>query len=146
MDNAAVWRRTVIVKGEDKMALRNPYKAYSQYKQNTVSTASPEELTLMLYNGMIKFANQAIIAIDEKKIPQAHEAIVRTSDIVTELNATLNMDYEVSKGLRPLYNFLSERLMEANISKDKRMIEEIIPIITELRDTWKQAMELTKKK
>lgn len=128
------------------MALRNPYKAYSQYKQNTVSTASPEELTLMLYNGMIKFANQAIISIEEKKIPQAHEAIVRTSDIVTELNATLNMDYDVAKGLRPLYDFLYERLTEANINKDKRIIEEIIPIMTELRDTWKQAMELTKKK
>lgn len=128
------------------MAIRNPYNAYNQYKQNTVATAPPEELTLMLYNGIIKFANQAIIAIDEVRIPQAHEAITRAHDIVIELNATLKMEYEVSKGLRPIYDFLSDRLIDANIKKDKRIIEEILPIITELRDTWKQAMELAKKK
>ncbi len=128
------------------MALRNPYNAYNQYKQNSVATAAPEELTLMLYNGMVKFANQGIIAIDEKKIPQAHEAITRANDIVNELNNTLNMDYEVSKGLRQLYDFISDQLIQANISKDKKIIEDILPIITELRDTWKQAMELAKKK
>jgi len=128
------------------MALKNPYNAYNQYKENTVFTASPEELTLMLYNGMIKYANQAIIAIDEKRIPQAHETIIRTSAIVSELNMTLNMDYEISQGLRPLYDFLNERLFEANITKDKKIIEDILPIINELRDTWKQAMEMTKKK
>ncbi len=128
------------------MALRNPYKAYNQYKENTVFTASPEELTLMLYNGMIKYANQAIIAMEEKRIPQAHEAIIRTSAIISELSMTLNMDYEVSQGLRPLYDFLNERLVEANITKDKKIIEDILPIISELRDTWKQAMEMAKKK
>jgi len=128
------------------MALRNPYNAYNQYKQNTVFTASPEELTLMLYNGMVKYANQAMIAIEEKRIPQAHEAITRTSDIIMELNMTLNMDYEVSQGLRQLYDFLLNRLTEANIAKDKGIIEEILPLITELRDTWKEAMELAKKK
>ena len=128
------------------MALRNPYNAYNQYKQNTVFMASPEELTMMLYNGMVKFVSQAAIAMKEKKIPQAHEAITRAGDIIMELNMTLNMEYEVSKGLRQLYDFLLSQLTEANMTKDPKVIEEIIPIITEMRDTWKEAMELAKKK
>ena len=127
------------------MALRNPYNAYNKTKQNTVYTAPPEELTLMLYNGMVKFVNQAMIAMDEKKVPQAHEAISRTSDIIMELNMTLNMDYELSQGLRQLYDFLINKLVEANITKDKKVLEEILPLITDLRDTWKEAMVLAKK-
>lgn len=127
------------------MALRNPYNSYNKTKENAVFTASPEELTMMLYNGLVKFVNQAMIFIDEKKISQAHEAIYRTSDIIMELNMTLNMDYEVSKGLRQLYDFLLSKLVEANITKDKKVLEEILPIVIDLRDTWKEAMVLSKK-
>ena len=128
------------------MAIRNPYHAYNQYKQNDIMLASPEELTLMLYNGAIKFVNQAINAIDENEIEKAHISIVKTGDIIIELIATLNMDYEISKGLRSLYEYLSDRLMEATIHKDKEILEEVLPFFTELRDTWKEAMEIAKKK
>ncbi|MFT9494674.1 flagellar export chaperone FliS [Anaerosolibacter sp.] len=127
------------------MALNNPYTAYSQYKQNNIMLASPQELTLMLYNGAIKFANQAILAIDEKNIPKAHEAIVRASDIIIHLNSTLDMKYEVSNGLSQLYDFITHQLQEANIKKDKQILVELLPILTELRDTWKEAMNLAKK-
>lgn len=128
------------------MALKNPYNAYNQYKQNNILMASPEELTLMLYNGAVKFANQAILAIDEKNVPKAHEAIIRASDIISELNITLNMQYEISQNLRALYDFILDRLFNGNIKKDKKMIEEALTIITEMRDTWKEAMALAKKK
>ncbi len=128
------------------MALRNPYYAYNQYKQNDIMQASPEELTLMLYNGAIKFVHQAMNAIDKKEIENAHTAITKAGDILAELNATLNMDYEVSKGLRSLYVYLMERLVDANIHKNKEVLEEILPFLTELRDTWKEAMALAKKK
>jgi len=128
------------------VALRNPYYAYNQYKQNDIMQASPEELTLMLYNGAIKFVHQAMNAIDKKEIENAHTAIIKAGDILAELNATLNMDYEVSKGLRSLYVYLMERLVEANIHKSKEVLEEILPFLTELRDTWKEAMALAKKK
>jgi flagellar protein FliS len=128
------------------MALKNPYNAYNQYKQNDVMLASPEELTLMLYNGAIKYVNRAVIAIDDKNIENAHQSIARAEDIVAELNATLNTEYEVSKGLRSLYEFILERLVDANIQKDKEILEEILPFLTELRDTWKEAMALAKKK
>jgi len=128
------------------VALRNPYYAYNQYKQNDIMQASPEELTLMLYNGAIKFVHQAMNAIDKKEIENAHTAITKAGDILAELNATLNMDYEVSKGLRSLYVYLMERLVDANIHKNKEVLEEILPFLTELRDTWKEAMALAKKK
>lgn len=128
------------------MALNNPYNAYNQYKQNNVLTASPEELTLMLYNGAVKFANQAILAIDEKDVPKAHDLITRTNAIITELNATLNMQYELSENLRTLYDFVGSRLVAGNVSKDKKYIEEALEIISQMRDTWKEAMQLAKNK
>lgn len=128
------------------MALSNPYNAYNQYKQNTILTAPPEELTLMLYNGAIKFANQAILAIEEKNVPKAHELILRTEAIIAELNATLDMQYGLSQNLRRLYDFISDKLVQANISKDRKPIEDALVIITEMRDTWKEAMVLAKKK
>ncbi len=108
--------------------------------------APPQELTLMLYNGAIKFANQAMLAIDEKNISKAHQLILRTSDIITELNITLDMQYEISKNLRSLYVFILERLIDANVKKDKQYIAEALEIITQLRDTWKEAMHLAKNK
>ncbi|MEW9124686.1 MAG: flagellar export chaperone FliS, partial [Thermotaleaceae bacterium] len=97
-------------------------------------------------NGAVKFANQAILAIDEKDVPKAHNLIIRTNAIITELNATLNMQYELSENLRKLYDFVGDRLLEANISKDKQHIEEALEIITQMRDTWKEAMHLAKHK
>ncbi|WZL73761.1 flagellar export chaperone FliS [Clostridiaceae bacterium 35-E11] len=131
------------------MAIRNPYNnsnGTNQYMQNKIMMASPEELTLMLYNGAIKFINQGMIFIEEKSIQKAHEAIVRANDIITELNGTLDMQYEVAKGLRPIYDFIIEQLVEANIKKDKQILEEVLSMVTELRDTWKHAMDLAKKK
>ncbi|MCT4619778.1 MAG: flagellar export chaperone FliS [Marinisporobacter sp.] len=132
------------------MAMRNPYKnpygGSNQYKQNKVMMASPQELTLMLYEGAIKFVKQGILYIEQKNTQKSHEVIIRASDIIIELNSTLNMEYEISKGLRPIYDFLLEKLTEADIKKDKVILEEILPLFTELRDTWKEAMELAKKK
>ena len=125
------------------MALKNPY---DQYKQNNVMLASPEELTLMLYNGGIKFTNQAMYAIDEKNIAKAHEAIMRVREVIMELNFTLDMKYEISGQLRSLYNYIITLLTEANIRKEKVYLQEALELITELRDTWKEAMALAKQK
>ncbi|MDK2919026.1 MAG: flagellar secretion chaperone FliS [Candidatus Petromonas sp.] len=115
---------------------------FDHYKEQAILTARSEELTLMLYNGIIKFLNQAKIFIDQKNIEKSHNAIVKAQDIITELNVTLNMDYEISKGLRSLYDFMNRRLMEANIEKDKVIIDEVIELAEEMRDTWKEAISL----
>lgn len=117
---------------------------YQQYKQNSVQTASPEELTLMLYDGCLKFMRQAKIFIVEKKVPEAHNSIMRAQAIIEELNLTLNMDIPVSLNLRQLYVFILEQLIEANASKDAQYIDTIYPMVEELRDTWKEAMRRAK--
>lgn len=119
--------------------------AYAKYKEQSVNTATPEELTLMLYNGCIKFINLAEVFIDEKNIEKSNINIIKAQDIIRELNLTLNMDYEISNNLRQLYTFVNEKLLDANISKDKKALAEAKEIVTELRDTWKEAMALFRK-
>ena len=119
--------------------------AYAKYKEQSVNTATPEELTLMLYNGCIKFINLAEVFIDEKNIEKTNLNIQKAQAIIGELNLTLNMDYEISNNLRQLYTFVNEKLLDANISKDKKALAEAKEIVTELRDTWKEAMALFRK-
>lgn len=99
----------------------------------------------MLYNGAIKFIHLAMQGIDERNIEKSHNAIIRTTDIITELNVTLNMNYEISKQLRALYDFINSHLIEANMKKDRKKLEEALEITTTLRDAWKEAMVLAKK-
>lgn len=113
---------------------------YQQYQQNSITTASPEELTLMLYNGAIKFINLGKHHIESKEIEKANNAIKRAQDIIYELNNTLDMSYPVSSNLRSIYTFIIERLVDANIKKDVKFLDEILPLIEEIRDTWKEAM------
>lgn len=124
------------------MAINNPY---AKYKEQSVNTATPEELTLMLYNGCIKFINIAELAMEEKDISKSNENIQKAQAIINELNITLNMDIELSENLRTLYDFVNSRLVDANISKDKKPLEDAKSIVSDMRDTWKQAMALARK-
>lgn len=123
------------------MAMRNPY---DQYKENSIKTAGPEELTLMLYNGAIKFINQGNLFIKQGNIQKTNEVIQRAQDIILELNITLNMDYEISKTLRSLYLYILERLIVANLKKEEVYLNEVLELVTSLRDTWKEAMKISK--
>ncbi len=118
--------------------------AYDTYKQNSIFTASPEELTLMLYNGLIKFIMLAQKAIEDKDIQKAHESIIRAEDILMEFKATLDMQYELSHGLALLYDYMLDRLFDANIKKDTKVLAEVLHFAKDLRDTWAQAMKIAK--
>lgn len=118
--------------------------AHNTYKQNSILTASPEELTLMLYNGLVRFIMQAQRAIEDKDVQKAHESIVRAEDIIAEFQATLDMKYDLSEGLALLYEYLYSRLIEANVKKDMDILEEVLGFSKDLRDTWAQAMKLAK--
>ena len=117
---------------------------YDTYKQNSIYTASPEELTLMLYNGLIKFIMLSQKAIEDKDIQKAHESIIRAEDILMEFKATLDMQYELSNGLALLYDYMLDRLFEANIKKDTEILAEVLHFAKDLRDTWAQAMKIAK--
>lgn len=122
-----------------------PNKGASQYLENTVLTAAPEELTLMLYDGAIKFMNQAVVYIDMQNYEKSNTAIIRAQNIFEEFMNTLNMDYEVSKYLYSLYDYINFNLVQANIKKDVNLIREMIDFTRELRDTWAEAMKIAKK-
>lgn len=119
----------------------NPYQ---QYRQNAVKTASPQELTLMLYNGLVRFLKMACQGIEEKNIEKANNFIIKSQNIITEFICTLDVQYEVSEGLLSMYEYMNRRLLEANIKKDKEIVSEVIGYAEGLRDTWEQAMKLAK--
>ncbi|MCL1845085.1 MAG: flagellar export chaperone FliS [Defluviitaleaceae bacterium] len=123
------------------MITQNPKQ---QVLQKQVETASKEELTLMLYEGGIKFLNQAIIAVEKEDIVKANNLIQRVEDIVREFQITLNHDYEVSANLNLLYDYMYNRLVEANLQKDVEILNEVLGMFREMRDTWKEAMKLAK--
>lgn len=120
-------------------------KAYEQYRQNSVFTATPEELTFMLYNGVIRFILRAQAAINEKKLDVASNSIIRAQDIILELENTLDMKYSISRNLYLLYDYINRRLVDANVKKDSAILDEVLGLARDLRDTWAQAMKLAKK-
>lgn len=119
----------------------NPYQ---QYQQNTVNTASPQELTLMLYNGLVRFLKLAYQGIEEKNVEKANNNIIKSQNILIEFMSTLDMQYEISEELFLLYEYMNRRLLEANFKKDLTIIEEVTGYAEELRDTWEKAVKLAK--
>ena len=124
------------------MALPN---AYAQYNNSKVLTASPAEITLMLYEGEIKFCNVAIIAVEQKDIEKANNNILKVERIVDYFRQTLDMSYEVAQDFERVYAYLSQRLVEANIKKDKEILEEVNQHLHAMRDTWKEVMKSNNK-
>ena len=115
-------------------------QGYAAYANNKIMTASPAELTLMLYEGAIKFANLAIAGIEEKDIQKAHTNIMKVERIIEEFQATLNHKYPGAKDFDNVYNYLLIRLKEANVKKDKEIMEEVLKHLRTMRDTWKEVM------
>lgn len=136
--------RAVNTQAENNISTQKNNNAYQQYQNNSVYTASPQELTLMLYNGLVKFLKIAHQGIEEKNIEKANNNILRAQDIITEFMSTLDMQYEVSNGLMAIYDYMTRRLVEANLEKNNSIVEEVIGYAEELRDTWAQAMKLAK--
>lgn len=116
----------------------NPYQTY---QNNSVLTASPEELILILYNGAIKFCNLAGEAIEENNIPKSNEYILKAQDIISELRVALDKKYLVAEDMDRMYEFIYHLLVQANISKDKEKLETATQFIREFRDTWREAMK-----
>ena len=116
----------------------NPYQ---NYNQNKILNASKAELTLMLYDGTIKFLNTANVAIEKGDIQKAHDNIMKTERIIDYLRQTLNMEYEVAKDFENMYAYIANRLIEANIGKDKEIIDEINTHMHAIRDNWIEVMK-----
>ena len=125
------------------MAINNPY---ATYQNNSVNTSTPGELTLMLYNGCLKFIQQAKKAMEQGNIEEKNTATQKAQAIVSELMVTLDMSVPVSENMMVLYDFVNNRLVEGNIKNDIALYNEAAEIITEFRDTWKQVIQINRQK
>lgn len=131
---------------QKKVKSNNPYSGngsnskLSSYQEQKILGAKPEELTLMLYEGIVKFLEQSKLYMKMGNIEKINYTLKRAQAIVLELQATLDMQYELSTELDALYDFLLEHMKEANMKKDVKYIDEALEIANELRSTWKEAM------
>jgi flagellar protein FliS len=120
------------------------YNAYSRYQEQTIMTMTPGEQVVRLFEECEKQLSIAAVCIDEKKIQATNDALQKTQRIFNYLNTSLDYKYPVSKGLASLYDYFIRRLVEANIKKDRGIIEEILPMVRELRETFQQAERLAR--
>lgn len=123
-----------------------PNNPYAQYNNNKVLTASPAELTLMLYDGAIKFCNIAEMAVEGKDVQKAHNNIMKVQRIITYLRQTLDMKYPVARDFENIYVYLEQRLVQANLKKDIDILKEVNEHLHSVRDTWKEVMRINRGK
>lgn len=122
-------------------------KGINAYKNNSVTHASKEQLLLMLLDGAVKFSKRARLYMEEKNIQETHNNIVKTQNIFYELMGTLDVDAagQWGQALFDIYNFIVGRLGEANIKKDTKIMDEVIPLIEDVKNTWDEAYKLSKR-
>ncbi|MDU4800948.1 MAG: flagellar export chaperone FliS [Clostridium butyricum] len=119
---------------------------YNVYKNNSVNYASKEQLLLMLVEGAVKFCKIARQAIADKDVKKAHDALVRTQDIFSELMVSLDTSVgEWAVQMFNVYAFIKDKLMEANMKKSIEIIDEIFPLVEDINETWKEAYKRSKK-
>lgn len=121
-------------------------KPHQAYQQNSVMTASPQELTLMLYNGCIKFIKLARKGMIEKDFEEKNVNLIKAQAIVQELRVTLDQDIEISTNMAHLYEYMYNRLVEANMKNEFEILSEVEGYIVDMRDAWKQAMKAAKQR
>ena len=126
------------------MAFNQANQAYAEYNRNKVLTASPAELTLLLYEGAIKFCNIAIIGLEQNDMEKVHNNIIKVENIIEEFQATLNHKYPVAEDFDKIYKYIYNLLFEANIKKDKELLEQALNELRGMRDTWKEVMAKAK--
>lgn len=124
------------------MTTYNRANAAKLYQQNSINTASPAKLTLMLYDGAIKFCNIGLEGIEEKNIQKAHDNIMKAEKIIMQLRSSLDMKYPVAEDFDRVYDYVYRRLVEANMKKDAEVLKEATEHIKTMRDTWKEVMRL----
>ncbi len=116
-----------------------PFNPYQKYQQQSIMTMTPGELLLKLYDETIKQLRQAIDALNQKQYEKANASLQKAQRIISHLNKTLVMDYDISKNLEALYDFFMYKITQANIYKDAAHVQEILPMIADLRDAYAQA-------
>jgi len=122
-----------------------PNNAYAQYKEQSLSTLAPGELLVKLFDELIKQCRLAVLAIDRKDLGAANDCLTKAQTIVTTLASSLDMRYPISSELRDMYVFLAKQLLQSNLQKDTKLIEQLIPLMKDLRDSFDQAEKINRR-
>jgi flagellar secretion chaperone FliS len=125
----------------------NPKRGVNAYKQADVLTASKETILLMLYEGAIRFVRSGIEALEAGKIEERSKQFLRAQDIITELRCTLDFKAakDIAENLERLYEYATDRLIQANINHSAAPAREALKVLEELHSTWSEAISLLKK-
>lgn len=123
------------------MAQGNPYAKYTNSK---ITTATPAELTLMLYEGAIKFCNMAKKDMEMGEQGNAIGNIQKARKIIVELQSTLDFRYPVAKDFDLIYTYIFGLMVEAATKNNQESLDEVLVQLRELRDIWKQIMKQAK--
>ncbi len=112
--------------------------AYSAYKKQSISTLTPMEIVVKLYDEAEKQINIAIVSIEGKNYAVANKCLQKSQDIVNALRSVLDMSIPISKQLDALYDFFNRQLISANVKKDTQILKELLPMLAELKDAFAQ--------
>lgn len=114
--------------------------AVNQYKKARIQTADQGKLVILLYDAVVKSINEAISAIRKNDIESSHNNILKSQKIITELLISLNINEggEIAKNLQGIYVFINKQLMQANLKKDEKILSDILEMVSNLRDAFKQ--------
>lgn len=113
-----------------------------KYQEIEIQTSSPEKLILLLYDEAIKCLNQTRTKLEGRNIEGVNRLLLKTQKIISELTCSLNLEVgEVSIRWRSLYEYIYQRLIQANIEKNPRITEEVLSLLRPLREAWIEAME-----
>ncbi len=118
-----------------------PMNPYEKYKENSIYTKSPGELTLMLFEGCWKFLKKAKVAMEEKNIQDASNNLIKAQNIILELINSLDFNYEISHNLFKVYDYVYHELIQINLKKDVKRLEPIIDIMYGYYETWQEAVK-----
>lgn len=121
--------------------MQNMAYSANAYKRQQVLTASPQTLTLMLYNGAIKFINEGINFIKVKDVSKSNKSLIKAEKIMVEFMSTLDMKYDIAKQLYPIYDYIYRTIISGNLKNDMDKLEEAKNLLIDLRNTWSQAMK-----
>lgn len=116
--------------------MQNPYE---KYKQQSVMTMTGGEMVNLLFDTVVNRLNRGILCIKEKDYEGSNTAFQKAQNIFTHLSMTLDDQYEIAESLAALYDFFNYNIRQANIRKDVEPVEEILPMIVELQETFAQA-------
>ncbi|WP_138496169.1 flagellar export chaperone FliS [Paenibacillus pinistramenti] len=120
--------------------MQNP--ALLKYQQTSIQTATPAQLLIMLYDGAIRFINQGIEGIENKRYDQANLFLCKAQAVIHELTASLDFKYPLANSLSQIYEYMIYKLMQGNIKKEVPFCREVVEHLKELREAWKEAIKL----